>query len=138
MFDSPADDFSKKTLAAVDGTLGKLQYVAGLRKINGEYFHWGMARVHGDSNTSVAIGQAHTNLFLTLLRTPLRALWEEAAELAREQGAEVPAYVSKLTEAGDLLIPSQLRGGGRRHFNSILLALCSLAGVQAPKAGQAA
>jgi hypothetical protein len=138
MFDSPADDFSKKTLAAVAGALGKLQYVAGLRQGNGEYFHWGMARTHGEANASVAIGQAHTNLFLAILRTPIRTLWGEAAELAGEQGAEVRDYLARLTAKGDLLIPAQPQGGGQRHFNSVLLDLCSLAGAPAPKAGRAA
>ncbi len=138
MLESPAEDFSKKTLGAVPGALGKLQYLAGLRQHNGEYFHWGMARIHGEANASVAIGQAHTNLFLTILRTPIRALWDDAAERAREQGSEIRDYVKTLTETGDGLMPVQLQGGGRRHFNSILLALCSLAGVPAPKAGRAA
>jgi len=138
MLDSPAEDFSKTTLAAVAGTLGKLQYIAGLRQGNGEYFHWGMTRMHGEASASLAIAQAHTGLFLTLLRTPLRALWEEAGVLAREQGADVGEYLRKLTEAGDALIPLHLQGGGRHHFNSVLLALGSLARAEERRAGQAA
>jgi len=138
MFDSPADDFSKTTLGAVSGTLGKLLYVAGLRQGNGEYFHWGMVRTHGEASTNLAIGQNHTSLFLTILRTPVRSLWEEASELAQEQSTDVGEYIGRLAEKGDSLIPARLGGGTRRHFNSVLLALCSLAGVTAQKAGRAA
>jgi len=138
MLNSAADDFSHTTLAAVSGTLGKLQYLAGLRQVNGDYFHWGLARRHGEAGASVAIAQAHTDLFLHVLRTPLQVLWDEAQGLAQDQCTERTEYMSRLMEKGDLLVPAQLEGGARRHFNSVLLALCSLAGLQAQKADLAA
>lgn len=137
MFDSPSDDFSKKTLSSVPGTFGKLLYVAGLRQKNGEYFHWGMARKHGETNANAAIGQNHTSLFLAVLRMPIRSLWEEVRGLAQEQSTDAQEYVGRLTEKGELLVPNQLEGGTRRHFNSVLLALCSLAGERARKADRA-
>jgi hypothetical protein len=137
MIDSPVDDFCRTTLRAVSGTLGKLQYVAGLRQGNGEYFHWGMARTHGEAVASLAIGQSHTNLFLQMLRTPIRTLWDEAEELSRKQSTDIRDYLGRLSEHGEALIPLQLQGGTERHFNSVLLALCCLAGAPAPKAGRA-
>jgi hypothetical protein len=138
MLDSPVDDFCRTTLRAVSGTLGKLQYVAGLRQGNGEYFHWGLARTHGEAVASLAIGQSHTDLFLAMLRTPIGALWEEAEELSRAQSTDVRDYVGSLSARGEALVPAQLQGGVDLHFNSVLLALCSLAGAPAPTAGQAA
>lgn len=135
MLNSPSDDFSKTTLASVFGTLGKLQYLAGLRQDNGEYFHWGMARQHGERNANLAIAQAHTDLFLETLRTPVRALWDEAQKVAEDQSTMIQEFVGSLLERRDSLIPAELRGGSQRHFNSVLLGLCSLAGVAAPKAG---
>jgi hypothetical protein len=137
MLDSPVDDFCRTTLRAVSGTLGKLQYVAELRQGNGEYFHWGLARTHGEAVASLAIGQSHTNLFLAMLRTPLRTLWEEAEELSRAQSTDIREYLGRLSECGEALIPRELQGGVDRHFNSVLLALCSLAEEPAPKAGRA-
>jgi len=138
MLDSPVNDFSRATLGAVSGTLGKLQYVAGLRQGNGDYFHWGMARTHGEDTANLAIGESHTTLFLTVLRTPIRVLWEEASELASQESTEVNDYVGKLQAHGEMLVPSHLDGGVRRHFNSVLLALCCLAGVRAPRTDRGA
>jgi len=135
MLNSPVDDFSTTTLSAVSGTLGKLLYVAGLRQGNGEYFHWGMTRTHGEATANLAISEAHSKLFTLLLRTPIRTIWEEASSLAEAQQTEVREYIERLMEKGELLVPDELRGGGRRHFNSVLLALCCLAGRPGPKAG---
>jgi len=137
MLISSADDFSQTSLAAVSGTLEKLQYIAGLRQANGEYFHWGMARTHGEATASHAIGQAHANVFLSVLRTPIRRLWEDAGKSAQGRGAEPAEFLTHLLEKGDQLIPEDLQGGARRHFNSVLQALCSLAGLPAPKVGRA-
>jgi hypothetical protein len=134
MLNSPTEDFSQTTLAAVAGILAKLQYLAGLRQSNGEYFHWGMARRHGEATTNLTIAQAHTDLFLVILRTPLNALWEEAQNTAQDQSTELREFVDGLLEKRDLLIPSHLQGGAERHFNSVLLGLCCLAGAKAPKA----
>ena len=138
MLNSPAEDFSKTTLASISGTLSRLQYLAGLRQANGRYFHWGLARRHGEANASVAISQAHTDLFLTTLRTPMVTLWEDAKRVAEEHGTDLKEYLAGLIQERDALIPLDLGGGSRRHFNSILLGLCSLAGAEAKKSGRGA
>ena len=131
MLTSAVDDFSRTTLQAISGTLGKLLYVSGLRQNNGEYFHWGMTRIHGEASASIAIEEAHSRLFLSMLRTPVEALWDEAGGLAQQQQTDVQEYITRLMDRGDQLVPVHLQGGGRHHFNSVLLALCSLAGVPA-------
>jgi hypothetical protein len=133
---SPHDDFEKNTLAAVPGTLGKLQYLAGLRQGNGDYFHWGMARSHGEAVSSLAMAHAHTDLFLSLLRMPISSLWNEAQVLAAQLSVDVHEFVNQLRDRGDMLVPREVRGGSPRHFNSVLLALCLLAGQSARKAGR--
>lgn len=133
MLNSPAEDFSKTTLASVFGTLAKLQYLAALRQQNGQYFHWGMARQHGETNANLVISQAHTDLFLTTLRTPIVTLWEDAKSVAEEHGADLKEYLAGLLKERDALIPRDLRGGTGRHFNSVLLGLCSLAEAEARK-----
>ena len=130
MFNSPADDFRNSTLGAVPGTLAKLQYVVSLRQQQGNYFHWGLARVHGESTANAVIGQAHSEILSSILRTPIRSLWEDARTTAEEQSEAVGDYLRELTELGESLVPKELQGGVRRHFMSVLLALCSLAGVQ--------
>ena len=139
MFTSPSDDFRNGTLRAVPGTLAKLRYVASLRQADGDYFHWGFARVHGKATANEVIGAAHSDIFASVLRTPIRSLWEEAGSTAEEQGESVGDYLRELTEASEALVPRQLQGGVKRHFRSVLLALCSLAGVRmALKTGLAA
>ena len=129
MFNSPADDFRNSTLGAVPGTLAKLQYVVSLRQQQGNYFHWGLARVHGESTANAVIGQAHSEILSSILRTPIRSLWEDARTTAEEQSEAVGDYLRELTELGETLVPKELQGGVKRHFMSVLLALCSLAGV---------
>jgi hypothetical protein len=139
MFSSPVDDFRNGTLGAVPGTLGKLRYLASLRGAKGNYYHWGLARAHGESIANTAIGEAHTDVLISVLRTPIRSLWEEAKSMAADQDEPVGDYLRELTELGEALVPKELQGGVKRHFMSVLLALCSLAGVRAPlKTGLAA
>lgn len=139
MFRSPADDFCNGTLKAVPGTLAKLQYLASLRQQDGDYFHWGLARVHGKATANEVIETAHSDVFASVLRTPIRSLWEEAGTMAENQSESVADYLRRLTESGEALVPRQLHGGVKRHFRSVLLALCSLAGVRkALKTGLAA
>ena len=127
MLESAAEDFSRKTLAAVPGILNKLDYLSGLRLGDGGYTHWGMARIHGEAAASQAIAQAHTGVFLLLLRAPVSSLWDELQGMAAERSEGVQACVETLTAHGERLVPAHLEGGGRRHFRSVLAALSSLA-----------
>jgi len=124
---SAAEDFSGKTLAAVPGTLGKLRYVAGLRQDSGVYSHWGMSRSHGDAAANQAIAGAHADIFVEILRTPLNELAGELERLAGEHETNSRELVAALLAEGELLVPQSLKGGSRRHFNSVLLALSALA-----------
>jgi hypothetical protein len=138
MLTSAFEDFSNTTLRIVSGTLGKLIYLAGLREADGEYKHWGLARRHGDKAANATIAAAHSDIFSQILRTPLPSLWDEVKLLSLDQGRDEIEFVNEIRQQGQGAIPSDLRGGSRRHFNSVLLALSSLAISPAPSAGRGA
>lgn len=110
---SAYEDFCARTLQALGGAWERLRYVAGLRGPEGRYQHWGLARTFGDDAVQRALAEAHTALFLEILRTPLRRLDAEFS------AAESPAWSSYL--------PAGLEGGTPEHFNSIVSALSALA-----------
>lgn len=126
MLKSPSEDFLMSTLAAIPGSLGKLRYVAGLRQNDGRYFHWGMARSHGESNASNAIADAHSDLFIRVLRTPMSTLLEEVEIVSSREGANPDEVVRGLLDSTDRLVPNEKRGGAVRHFSSVLAALLYL------------
>jgi hypothetical protein len=120
---STLDDFSRTTLAGVPGWFGKLDYLAGLRDEAGRYQHWGVTRVYGEEAAQQAIGQAHRDVFLQILRMPLRDLLKDLpqAEAARRQG--LATYLEDLKRRCDQLTPSDLGGGSQRHLSSVIDSL---------------
>ena len=115
---STYEDVCARTLGALSGAWERLQYLAGLRAADGRYLHWGLARTYGEDASQRALGQAHTELFLEILRMPLRSL---ASEAAAAQIMERLSYV-----------PADLGGGTPEHFNSIVSALAALAEARRP------
>lgn len=116
---SPFEDFQARTLSALAGLWTKLLYMAELRSEDGKYRHWGHSRVHGESRSQEALAKAHSELYITLLRSPIRELAEEIDTTA---GTEPREVVQKIT-ASKGIIPENLEGGSPRHFNSIALAV---------------
>lgn len=127
------EDFEQNTLNSVPGTLGKLEYLAQLREENGRYFHWGLARLHGDEAAGATLEQVHLCQFLALLRTPLPQLWDEIQQAADTHQIEAREYVRALLQLGQALVPPVTGGGSHHHFSSVLQALSALA---APKAAR--
>ncbi len=117
---SALEDFSADTLRAVPGVLQRLRYVAGLRDASGTYQHWGLERIHGSGPARRAMAEAHSLVFLELLRTPLR-------QIQREISLEELRSLTPASGQGSRLIPANLKGGAARHFNSALAALEALA-----------
>lgn len=128
---SPAEDFCDRTLAAVPGVLGKLEYVSGLRSSSGTYSHWGLSRSYGEAAANQTVAGAHADLFIELLRTPLSKLADEVQRQAEERGMNAGAYAAELAKLGGRLIPQSLRGGSQRHFSSVLRSLSALANAPA-------
>lgn len=117
---SPFEDFQARTLSALSGLWTKLLYMTELRSGDGRYRHWGHGRVHGESASQVALARAHSELYIALLRTPIRELVEEIKVTGG--GSESRELVRKISAGNKLIIPDDLEGGSPRHFNSIALA----------------
>ena len=115
---SAYEDFVVRTLAPLPGLLARLVYLGSLRSEAGDYRHWGMSRAYGDGSASEALAQAHTEVWLEVLRTPIPALFAETQDLA--MGSETwRGQCERMT-------PPDVSGGTKRHFNSVLLALSLL------------
>lgn len=124
---SAAEDFSGRTLAALPGLLAKLRYVSGLRRDDGKYGHWGLARTYGEHAATQAIAGVHRELTLQVLRTPLCELVEDAMRCAENADTGLSEYIAQLNDESGRLLPESLAGGSVRHFSTVLQALSGLA-----------
>jgi hypothetical protein len=120
---SPFEDFRQRTLSAISGLWAKLLYMAQLRSDDGSYQHWGHMRAHGEAQSQYSLGKAHSEIWLQVLRTPLNDLLTEAHADDSLMKKVLSANQTNRTN----LIPKDLEGGSRRHFNSIVLAVHLLA-----------
>jgi hypothetical protein len=117
---SAFEDFVVRTLGALSGPWSRLVYLGTLRH-HGQYQHWGLSRAYGDAAAAAAISEAHTQICLEVLRTPVRKLVGELATASNPMG---PA--AGWRDQLDALTPLNLGGGSRRHLQSVLLALSLL------------
>lgn len=137
-FLSASEDFLATTLAALPGVWGKLHYLSGLRSEDGAYAHWGLTRLHGEAAVQRALGEAHRDVFLQVLRTPLAPLLEEASLSAAEQELDAASYLRGLSQGSQALLPPHLGGGMESHFSSVLKALSKLAQARSSATRRAA
>jgi hypothetical protein len=129
---SALQDVKQTTLAAVRGLLGKLAYLASLRRDHGRYEHWGMVAVHGAESAERALRTAHSEVVSWVLRTPLAALVDDLKESSRDSGVTAGSYVEKMRQQSDDLVPAGRRDAPTvSHLNSVLVALSSLENSQA-------
>jgi hypothetical protein len=125
---SALQDVKETTLAAVSGLLGKLVYLASLRRGQGRYEHWGMEHLHGPESSERAWRTAHTEVVAGVLRAPLASLVEDLDESSRAAGVGAHSYVDGMRKrAQDLLPGEQPDSPAASHLSSVLLALSSLA-----------
>ena len=124
---SALQDVKETTLAAVSGLLGKLAYLASLRRAQGRYEHWGMELVHGPESSERALRTAHTEVLAGVLRTPLASLVEDLHESSRGAGVSPQAYIDEMRDRFEDLLPGERQDSpAASHLNSVLLALSSL------------
>lgn len=123
---SATQDLQERTLRAVTGLLGQLDYLAGLRTQAGLYSHWGMERVHGEEATRRALRDAHKAVVANILRTPLRSLVRDAEESASDRQTEPSQLLQALREHPEQVIPANPEVGTERHLSSVLQALLRL------------
>jgi len=120
------EDLTGTTLKAVSGWLGRLEYIARLRKPGNGYDHWGLARVHGEPQAQQALTEIHRSLLSRVLRTPLRRLLEDLETSSRQNGMEPDQYLEKLRNGSSDLLPPDPGAGTEKHLNSALAALSHL------------
>jgi len=127
---SALQDVKETTLAAVSGLLGKLSYLASLRRA-GHYEHWGMQAVHGPESSERALKTAHAEIVARVLRAPLASLEEDLQESSQESGVAAHTYVEGMRTGFEDLLPGERKDSNKdspevRHLNSVLVALLSL------------
>lgn len=120
---SPSEDFKVRTLSALSGLWSKLLYMTELRSQDGKYEHWGHAQTHGEARSREALAEMHSEIYLELLRTPLRG---QARESSAGSQADWDESIGRIKTNDPRMLPSDQRGGSTRHFNSIVLAICLL------------
>jgi hypothetical protein len=124
---SALQDVKETTLAAVTGRLGKLTYLASLRRPRGGYEHWGMEAVYGLESAERALRTAHAEVVAAVLRAPLASLVKDLEESSRGSGVPAPAYLEQMRDRFEDLLPSGRNDSpAARHLNSVLVALSSL------------
>ena len=124
---SALQDVKETTLAAVSGLLGKLAYLASLRRAQGRYEHWGMEAVHGPESSERALKAAHAEVVAGVLRTPLASMLEDLQESSQDSGVAAPAYIEGMRDGLDDLLPGERKDSPEAsHLNSVLVALSSL------------
>ena len=124
---SALQDVKETTLAAVSGLLGKLAYLASLRRSQGRYEHWGMELIHGPESSERALKTAHAEVVAGVLRAPLAFLVEDLDESSRNAGVAARFFVEGMREHFDDLLPDERADSPvADHLNSVLAALSSL------------
>jgi hypothetical protein len=124
---SALQDVRETTLSAISGMLGKLAYLASLRRAQGRYEHWGMEVIHGPESAERALKMAHAEVVTGILRTPLAKLLEDLEQSSRSSGIAPRAYVENMQGRFDDLLPEARKNSpAASHLNSVLRALLSL------------
>jgi hypothetical protein len=119
-------DLQERTLRAVSGLVGKLDYLASLRRQDGSYSHWGLERVHGEEATRRVLRDAHRSVVANILRTPLRHLVQDAEESAAVKQTHASELLKGLRDHPSRVTPQNAGVGTERHLSSVLHALLRL------------
>lgn len=125
-FKSALEDLSRSTLRAISGYLQKLEYLAGLRNKGDLYSHWGFGKVHGELVANKALNEAHRSAVSQVLSTPLSSLLADVESSAVAEGQDPQKYLERLSDKGEVLLPSNPGPGAARHLSSVLHALLGL------------
>jgi hypothetical protein len=107
-----AEDFRKRTLAALPSLVEKVAYICSLQTGSGGYVHWGFTRAFGNRPTQEAIYAAHMETSQELVQVPVREIYKEYQEaVARSGNAEFlnpDSFVLKAPVNGDALLSAHL------------------------------
>lgn len=107
-----AEDFKKRTLAALPSLVEKVAYICSLQTGTGGYVHWGFIRAFGNRPTQEAIYAAHMETAMELVQVPVREIFKEYQEaVARSGGTQFlnpNSFVLKAPVNGDGLLSAHL------------------------------
>jgi hypothetical protein len=123
---SALEDLQATTLDAIAGSLRQLEYLASLRRQDGSYAHWGLARMYGELRARRALADAHRAQLSRVLATPIRKLEKDVRESSEEAGVSAKVYLERLSESSAQLLPPNPGAGSSRHLSSVLHVLSSL------------
>jgi len=123
---SAFEDLSQTTLKALAGCLKRLEYLGGLRRLRGDYWHWGFSKLHGRSAATKAFHEAHRAAVSEVLCTPLRELLTDVDISSNSSGVDPQQYLDNLRKRREELLPKDPGAGSARHLSSVLHALLGL------------
>jgi hypothetical protein len=124
---SALEDLRQTTLGAVSGLLGRLAYLASLRRGHGRYEHWGMEMVHGTESSHRALKTVHSEVVASVLQAPIAVLVEDLERTSRESGVDARAYLASMRDHFEDLLPGERQDSpAGAHLSSVLAALSSL------------
>ena len=124
---SALEDIKQTTLSAVSGLLGKLVYLASLRRAQNRYQHWGMEAIHGADSSERALKAVHSEVVTDVLRMPLESLTEDLEQSCQNSGLDPQSYVEQMQDCFDDLLPQGKQNTPTStHLNSVLVALSCL------------
>jgi hypothetical protein len=124
---SAVEDVKETTLAAIQGLLGKLVYLASLRHGGDRYEHWGIENVYGGESSQRALKSAHAAIVTSVLRTRLVFLVDDLKQSCAPSGVSGFTYVEGMRGNLEDLVPGEPRNSpAAKHLNSVLAALSSL------------
>ena len=124
---SALQDIKETTLSAVSGLLGKLVYLASLRRTQNRYQHWGMEAIHGQDSSERALRAVHSEVVTEVLRMPLESLTEDLERSCQNSGLDPQSYVEQMRGSlDDLLHQGKQNTPTSTHLNSVLVALSCL------------
>lgn len=129
---SAFEDLSKTTLRSLADCLKRLEYLGGLRKLHGGYWHWGFSKLHGEAAAKKAFHEAHRAAVSEVLCTPLRTLLQNAESSSNSAGVDPEHYLEHLGKTE--LLPHDPGAGSARHLNSVVHAVLALARSRKPNA----
>ena len=127
---SPFEDFRRRSLNGVRGQWRRLLYLASLRRPEGGYDHWGLARTYGREKADTVLGGAHSEAYIQLLRTPFSELMQDIETPTTDSGTAIDDLLEAVSNGKGKMVPAELIGGAPRHFSSVVLAACALRSAQ--------
>lgn len=109
-----------QSLNVLNGIWSRLNYVRELRETDGRYRHWGLAQSHGEEKTDRAIAEAHSELHLQFLRSPLQEVFEQLSLGAEDAECSSLQLAESMCKEKERIRPEDLRGGSPKHFYAVL------------------